>query len=154
MTQFDTALLIGGQFQPGQDADEPILNPRTGGLILNVAEASTGQVDAAVAAARRAFDGWSRTTPAERSAALLRIADRIELDSQAKRDLRVELERLRGSLRSLSTEEQIQAFYDLLESRGVDVSVRRSRGRDAGAACGQLALKRPGAVGGQGSGAA
>ncbi|AWT35898.1 putative dual-specificity RNA methyltransferase RlmN [Deinococcus arenae] len=59
-----------------------------------------------------------------------------------------------GSDFESSTEEQIQAFYDLLESRGVDVSVRRSRGRDAGAACGQLALKRPGAVRGQGSGAA
>ncbi|WP_339096802.1 23S rRNA (adenine(2503)-C(2))-methyltransferase RlmN [Deinococcus sp. VB343] len=48
-----------------------------------------------------------------------------------------------------STEEQIQAFYDLLQSRGVDVSVRRSRGKDAGAACGQLALKRPGARSGE-----
>ncbi|PYE56376.1 23S rRNA m(2)A-2503 methyltransferase [Deinococcus yavapaiensis KR-236] len=42
-----------------------------------------------------------------------------------------------------STEEQLQAFYDRLEERGVEVSVRRSRGRDAGAACGQLALNRP-----------
>lgn len=42
-----------------------------------------------------------------------------------------------------SSEEQLQAFYDTLEARGVEVSVRRSRGRDAGAACGQLALKRP-----------
>jgi 23S rRNA (adenine2503-C2)-methyltransferase len=42
-----------------------------------------------------------------------------------------------------SSEAQIQAFYDVLQSRGVPVSVRRSRGRDAGAACGQLALKRP-----------
>ncbi|MFC6591458.1 23S rRNA (adenine(2503)-C(2))-methyltransferase RlmN [Deinococcus lacus] len=42
-----------------------------------------------------------------------------------------------------STEAQIQAFYDALQRRGVDVSVRRSRGKDAGAACGQLALKRP-----------
>ncbi|MCB6178571.1 gamma-aminobutyraldehyde dehydrogenase [Rhodobacter sp. Har01] len=80
MTQFDTALLIGSEFQPGQEAPEPILNPRTGELILNVAEASTSQIDAAVAAARRAFDGWSRTTPAERAAALLRIADRIEAE--------------------------------------------------------------------------
>lgn len=48
-----------------------------------------------------------------------------------------------GSGFESSTEEQIQAFYDLLEARGVDVSVRRSRGQDAGAACGQLALKRP-----------
>lgn len=42
-----------------------------------------------------------------------------------------------------SSEEQLQAFYDTLERRGIEVSVRRSRGRDAGAACGQLALKRP-----------
>jgi aminobutyraldehyde dehydrogenase len=83
MTHIDTALLIGADFQAGQDAPEPILNPRTGALILDVAEASTGQVDAAVAAARRAFDVWSRTTPAERAAALLRIADRIEADADA-----------------------------------------------------------------------
>jgi 23S rRNA (adenine2503-C2)-methyltransferase len=44
-----------------------------------------------------------------------------------------------------SREQDLQAFYDRLEARGVEVSVRRSRGRDAGAACGQLALKRPGA---------
>lgn len=48
-----------------------------------------------------------------------------------------------GSGFESSTEEQIQAFYDVLAARGVDVSVRRSRGKDAGAACGQLALKRP-----------
>lgn len=59
-----------------------------------------------------------------------------------------------GSGFQSSTEEQIQIFYDILESRGVDVSVRRSRGKDAGAACGQLALKRPGAVSGAVSSAA
>lgn len=50
-----------------------------------------------------------------------------------------------------SSEAQLQAFYDTLEAKGVEVSVRRSRGRDAGAACGQLALKRPGAVTGTGA---
>ncbi|WP_091296982.1 gamma-aminobutyraldehyde dehydrogenase [Gemmobacter aquatilis] len=78
----DTALLIGADFQQGQETPEQILNPRTGGLILNVAEASTAQVDAAVAAARKAFDSWSRTTPGERSAALLRIADRIAAEAE------------------------------------------------------------------------
>jgi len=53
-----------------------------------------------------------------------------------------------GSGFQSTSEADIQAFYDTLESRGVDVSVRRSRGKDAGAACGQLALKRPGAVSG------
>ncbi len=53
-----------------------------------------------------------------------------------------------GSNFTETPESQIQAFYDRLELRGVPVSVRRSRGRDAGAACGQLALKQPGAVSG------
>ncbi len=78
-----TQLLIGNSFEPGQEAKEQILNPRTGGLILEVPEASTAQIDRAVAAARRAFGTWSRTTPGERSAALLRIADRIEAEADA-----------------------------------------------------------------------
>lgn len=49
-----------------------------------------------------------------------------------------------GSGFRASSEATLQAFVDALERRGVPVSVRRSRGRDAGAACGQLALKRPG----------
>ena len=82
MGKIDTDLLIGDRFEPGQDAAEPILDPRTGALILEVAEASTAQVDRAVAAARRAFTTWSRTTPPERSAVLLRIADRVEAEAE------------------------------------------------------------------------
>ncbi|MCF8487192.1 MAG: gamma-aminobutyraldehyde dehydrogenase [Rhodobacteraceae bacterium] len=78
----DVKLLIGNTFEGGQETAEQVLNPRTGGLILEVPEASLAQVDRAVAAARRAFDGWSRTTPGERSAALLRIADRVEAEAQ------------------------------------------------------------------------
>ncbi|MGA0542043.1 gamma-aminobutyraldehyde dehydrogenase [Neotabrizicola sp. VNH66] len=78
----DTGLLIGGTVESGQETPEQILNPRTGGLILEVAEASTDQVDRAVTAARKAFDTWSRTTPVERSNALLRIADRIEREAE------------------------------------------------------------------------
>ncbi|THD81226.1 gamma-aminobutyraldehyde dehydrogenase [Aliigemmobacter aestuarii] len=77
----DLKLLIGNDFEAGQDAKEPVLNPRTGELIVEVPEASLAQVDRAVQAARAAFEGWSRTTPAERAAALLRIADRIEAEA-------------------------------------------------------------------------
>ncbi len=80
-TAISTSLLVGSSFEPGTEAREQILNPRTGALILEVPEASTTQVDRAVAAARKAFDHWSRTTPGERSAALLRIADRIEREA-------------------------------------------------------------------------
>jgi aminobutyraldehyde dehydrogenase len=78
----DTAMLIGDRMEQGTETPEPILNPRTGALILDLHEASPAQVDASVAAARAAFETWSRTTPSERSAALLRIADRIEADAE------------------------------------------------------------------------
>jgi aminobutyraldehyde dehydrogenase len=77
----DTALLIGDRTEAGQGEAEMVLNPRTGARIAEVPEATPGQVDAAVAAARGAFEPWARTTPAERSAALLRIADRIEAEA-------------------------------------------------------------------------
>jgi aminobutyraldehyde dehydrogenase len=79
----DIALLIGGRRQAGRGEAEAVLNPRTGASITEVPEASPEQVDAAVAAAQSAFDAWSRTTPAERSAALHRIADRIESEGDA-----------------------------------------------------------------------
>ncbi|MFC0218211.1 aminobutyraldehyde dehydrogenase [Pseudochelatococcus lubricantis] len=77
----DTEMLIGSRFEAGTEAEESILNPRTGETVLKLPEASLGQVDAAVEAAGKAFERWSRTTPAERSNHLLRIADAIERDA-------------------------------------------------------------------------
>lgn len=77
----DTAMLIGSRFETGGEAPEQVLNPKTGEEILALPEASTGQIDAAVDAADAAFGAWSQTTPAERSAYLLRIADAIEKDA-------------------------------------------------------------------------
>lgn len=74
----DTQLLIGSTFVAGTEAEENILNPKTGATIIDLAEASHSQIDAAVDAAERAFATWSLTTPAERSGYLLRIADAIE----------------------------------------------------------------------------
>ena len=78
----DTAMLIGSRFEAGTETEEPILNPRTGATILNLPEANQGQIDAAVAAADKAFATWSRTTPAQRSGYLLKIADRIEAEAE------------------------------------------------------------------------
>ena len=83
----DTALRIGGKFENGKGAGEKVLNPRTGKLIVEVPEASNEQVDNAVFAADEAFDAWSRTTPAERSGMLLKLADLIEKDAEAYADL-------------------------------------------------------------------
>ncbi|MBN9241806.1 MAG: gamma-aminobutyraldehyde dehydrogenase [Mesorhizobium sp.] len=77
----DTEMLIGAKFEKGTEAGEPVLNPKTGATILDLPEAGATQVEAAVAAAEKAFASWSRTTPAQRSACLLKIADRIEADA-------------------------------------------------------------------------
>lgn len=76
-----TDMLIGTSFVAGQGPGEPIVNPATGALIGTIAEADTGQVDQAVRAAEAAFPRWSRTTPGERAAMLLKLADAIEADS-------------------------------------------------------------------------
>ncbi|QNM96479.1 gamma-aminobutyraldehyde dehydrogenase [Chitinimonas koreensis] len=73
-----TQLLINGQFVAGQGEVEDVLNPATGEVIARVAEASLDQVQAAVAAAEAAFDGWARTTPRDRATLLLRLGDAIE----------------------------------------------------------------------------
>lgn len=79
----ETNMLIGKAFEPGTDREEKVLNPRTGEVIVNMPEADPGQIDRAVAAARAAFRGWSRTTPGERAAKLLEIADAVENNAEA-----------------------------------------------------------------------
>jgi betaine-aldehyde dehydrogenase len=63
---------------PAEGQTEPILNPATGEVIANAPVSSAADVDRAVKAARAAFDGWSTTTPGERAAAMLKLADTIE----------------------------------------------------------------------------
>ncbi|MER8751842.1 aldehyde dehydrogenase family protein [Mesorhizobium sp. M1050] len=54
-------------------------NPATGAVIGTVPLSDSGDIDLAVAAARRAFDGpWSRFKPYERQLLLLKIADLME----------------------------------------------------------------------------
>ena len=70
---------IGGAFvAPADGATEPILNPATGETIARAPLSGSDDVNAAVAAARRAFESWSQTTPATRAEALLALAAAIE----------------------------------------------------------------------------
>ncbi|MBX2859059.1 MAG: aldehyde dehydrogenase family protein, partial [Cellvibrionaceae bacterium] len=77
----DTQMLIGSEFVTGEGSEETILNPKTGECIVQLPEASVAQVNAAVAAAKRAFGAWSRTAPEQRSRYLMHIADLIEQQS-------------------------------------------------------------------------
>ena len=72
---------IDGQFvEPvgGKYLDN--IEPATGKPYSQVADSDTRDVELAVSAAEKAFDGWSKTPATERSRLLLRIADLIERD--------------------------------------------------------------------------
>ena len=69
---------IDGESAASAGESEAVLNPATGEEIARASQSSAEDVDRAVGAARRAFDGWSNTTPAQRSQALLGLADLIE----------------------------------------------------------------------------
>ncbi|HET7447554.1 MAG TPA: aldehyde dehydrogenase family protein, partial [Methyloceanibacter sp.] len=79
----DTQMLIGSRFVDGTEEPENVVNPKTEETILKLPDASPAQVDAAVNAATKAFQSWSRTTPAERSALLLKLADAVDRDAEA-----------------------------------------------------------------------
>ena len=70
---------IDGEFRPPCSGRYlPDVNPATGQVIAEIAESGPEDVDAAVAAASRAFASWRRTPAEERSRLLLRVAELIE----------------------------------------------------------------------------
>jgi betaine-aldehyde dehydrogenase len=70
---------IDGESVEGSAGDTmAVLNPATAEELWRAPVSTAEDVDRAVKAARRAFDGWSNTTPAERSMALLALAAAIE----------------------------------------------------------------------------
>ncbi|ELQ6017789.1 aminobutyraldehyde dehydrogenase [Cronobacter sakazakii] len=75
-------LLINGALVEGKGERLPVYNPATGEVLLEIAEASPEQVDAAVKSADAAFEQWRLATPKERAEALLKLADVIEANAQ------------------------------------------------------------------------
>ena len=82
MLNIQTKLFINGQFVNGQGLLENIINPATGEVITQVAEASSAQIEEAVRAAAVAFPIWKKTTPRDRSTLLLKLADAIEANAE------------------------------------------------------------------------
>ena len=71
-----TGNFINGGWHPARSgATDVVVDPATGDPLGTVPASDAADVDAAVQAARSAFDAWSRTTPRERSEMLGRVAD-------------------------------------------------------------------------------
>jgi betaine-aldehyde dehydrogenase len=70
---------IDGEFVDSAEGQtEPVLNPATAEEIAEAPLSTEEDVNRAVEAAKRAFESWVDTTPADRSALLLQLADAIE----------------------------------------------------------------------------
>jgi len=83
LASLSNRLFIDGAFVAGQGASVAVDNPATRQTIGHIARANAQEVDAAVAAARRAFYIWSNTAAKVRSQALHRLGDAIAQDAEA-----------------------------------------------------------------------
>ena len=78
---FDPAkcLIDGAWVAPAGGQTLPLMNPSTGEQIGEIARGQEADVDAAIDAARRAFEGgWARTPAAERGRVLMRLGKLVE----------------------------------------------------------------------------
>ena len=122
-------LFIGGEWVDSSgDGFLPVVNPSTGQVIAEVPNATAEDVDRAVAAARAAFEEtWFDSTPGERQAMLLKLADAID---QHADDLgRIETENV-GKVYSLTMSEELPVISDNL--RFFAGGARLLEGRAAG----------------------
>jgi betaine-aldehyde dehydrogenase len=79
---------IDGEWaDPAEGQTETGRNPATAEEIAEAPLSTAVDVDRAVAAAGRAFEGWATTTPGERAHALLKLADAVEEHADEIADL-------------------------------------------------------------------
>jgi acyl-CoA reductase-like NAD-dependent aldehyde dehydrogenase len=79
---------INGEFSDSADgATEDVTNPANGEVIAQMPLSTEEDVNRAVAAAKGAFEGWARTTPGERAAAINKLADLLEEHAEELSDL-------------------------------------------------------------------
>jgi betaine-aldehyde dehydrogenase len=98
-------LFIDGKFVDAASGETlATLNPHDNSIIAEVALGGKADIDAAVAAAKRAFPRWSATPAADRGRILLKLADLIEANAE-------ELARL----------ESLDTGHPLRDSRALDV---------------------------------
>ena len=76
-------LYIGGEWAPASDGKTiDVFCPANGEQLSTIADATKEDVDRAVDAAWAAFEGWSKTSKAERAIILNKVADVIEENAE------------------------------------------------------------------------
>jgi betaine-aldehyde dehydrogenase len=117
----------GGYVDPESDARSDVVDPSTGKVVATAPVSTAKDVDAAYAAAGRAFESWRDSTPSDRQKALLRLADAVE----ARAEEFVTLEAANtGKPYALTTSEEIPPMVDQI--RFFAGAARVLEGRAAG----------------------
>ena len=81
ISELSGRLFIGGAWVNGAGARIPVENPATGEVVGHIASSTADEVNAAVAAARKAFRPWADLPPRQRAAALKRLGTLISADA-------------------------------------------------------------------------
>src|SRR5918996_676052 len=103
---------INGEFVDAADgATEEVTNPANGEVIADMPLSGEEDVNRAVGAAKRAFDGWATTTPAERATAMLKLADLLDEHAEELSDLEAADA---GKPRNAMLEDEMPAVSDTL----------------------------------------
>ena len=89
----------------------PLVSPVTGEVYGHAPVSTAAEVNAAFAAASRAFDTWKRTTPAQRQLLLFRLADALEAHAEEFADLESQDT---GKLRASLVSDEIDQSVDQL----------------------------------------
>ena len=119
---------IDGRYQDAAEGrTDPLIDPATGEQFAEAPASTQPDIDAACAAARKAFEAWRDTTPSERSLALLKIATAIE--ERADEFVRLESENT-GKPIQLTLDEEIPPMVDQI--RFFAGAARVLEGRSAG----------------------
>ena len=101
---------VGGAFRDAEGGPTaPLINPSTGETFAEAPVSGAADMDQALRVAAEAFTSWRRTTPSERSLALIRIADALE--ARAEDLVRAESENT-GKPFQLTMDEEIPPMVD------------------------------------------
>ncbi|MEP7055112.1 MAG: gamma-aminobutyraldehyde dehydrogenase [Actinomycetota bacterium] len=119
---------IDGDYRDARDAAAAeLVDPSTGAVFATAPLSAAIDVDQACQAAAAAFEGWSQTTPAVRSLALLKIADAIE--ARAEELVAAECENT-GKPVALTMSEEVPPMVDQI--RFFAGAARMLEGKSAG----------------------
>lgn len=80
--KLNNLLLVNGQLQAGEGALRPIIDPSSGQVLIEIADASVDQTLSAIAAAKKAQPLWAKLSPLARAQYMKRIAVLVRRDSE------------------------------------------------------------------------